>query len=264
MVLPNIDIINGITGLEIILSGYILGFILIFKHARKAPNNKVKKKIILRGVGIISVFQAWFGVSGSFVLILLGFPPLGFPGGNPNIGVLGYAWGPALGIPIWTWVAMDTLKEGRYKIPMKRIMTGIMAILSIAFAFLIYSNPSKYAKWQCPEEGGIDTGCLAGTGFRLPETGIRSTALILLFLMLVIMMILLGPTIIYSGLKMEDRSNKWRRYSLGIGLTMASLFGIIDAALGADELGGPIGLAIVKAFIFTSIFLIYEGVDKGT
>lgn len=44
MALPNIDILNGITGLEIILSGYILGFILIFKHARKAPNKKVEKK----------------------------------------------------------------------------------------------------------------------------------------------------------------------------------------------------------------------------
>ena len=47
MVLPNIDIINGVTGLEIILSGYILAFILIFKHARNAPNAKAKKGIIL-------------------------------------------------------------------------------------------------------------------------------------------------------------------------------------------------------------------------
>ncbi|MHA1932256.1 MAG: hypothetical protein ACW96X_06925 [Promethearchaeota archaeon] len=246
MVLPNIDIINGVTGLEIILCGYIFAFVLIFKHARRAPNNKVKKKIILRGIGILSVFHAWFGVSTSFVLILFGLPPLGFPTGDPNIGVLGYAWGPALGIPIWTWVAMDTFKEGRFKIP----MTAIMAILSVIFAILIYTDPGKYTKWVASPGG-------------LPETGIRSTALILLALMLVIMMVILGPTIIFSGSKLDDKSAKWRRYSLGFGLTMASLFGIIDAALGAEELG-LIGLAIVKAFIFTSIFLIYEGIDKGT
>jgi len=49
---------------------------------------------------------------------------------------------------------------------------------------------------------------------------------------------------------------------LGIGIIMGSFFGIIDAALGAEEIGF-IGLAIVKAGIFTSIFLIYEGIDKG-
>jgi len=250
MVIPNIDIINGVTGLEIILSGYLFAFVLFFRHARKAPNNKIRNKIILRGVGLLSVFHAWFGVSASFLLIIFGLNPLGYPTGDPNIGVLGYAWGPALGIPIWTYVAMDTLKEGRYKIPMKRIMTGIMAIISLIFAILIYSNPSKYTKWVASPGG-------------LPETGIRSHAMIVLGLMLVIMMVVLGPIIIHSGSKMDDKSAKWRRYSLGIGLTMASLFGIIDAALGAEELG-LIGLAIVKAFIFTSIFLIYEGIDKGT
>ena len=250
MVLPNIDIINGVTGLEIILSGYILAFILIFKHARKAPNAKVKKRIILRGVGMLSVFHAWFGTSASFVLMLLGLNPLGYPDGIPNVGVLGYAWGPALGIPIWAYIAMDTLKESRFKIPLKVIMTGIMSIIGIVFAFLIYTNPAKYTKWQASPGG-------------LPETGIRSTAMTLLALMLVIMMVVLGPIIIFNGSKKDDKSAKWRMYSMGIGLTIASLFGIIDAALGAEELGF-LGLAIVKAFIFTSIFLIYEGVDKGT
>ncbi|MHA2034987.1 MAG: hypothetical protein ACW98X_01050 [Promethearchaeota archaeon] len=245
MVLPNIDIINGVTGLEIILSGYIFAFILFFKHARRAPSNKVKKQIILRGVGILSVFQAWFGVSTSFALMVFGLPPLGYPAGDPNVGVLGYAWGPALGIPIWTYVAMETFKEGRYKIP----VTGFMAVLSLIFAILIYSNPSVNTKWEASPGG-------------LPETGIRGLALVLLFIMLVIMMILLGPIIMNSGRKMDNKSAKWRRYSMGIGLSLASLFGIIDAAFGAEDFG-LIGLAIVKAFIFTSIFLIYEGIDKG-
>ncbi|MHA2281262.1 MAG: hypothetical protein ACXAC5_10450 [Promethearchaeota archaeon] len=250
MVLPNIDIINGVTGLEIILSGYILAFILFLKHARKAPNAIVQKKIILRGIGLFSVFQAWFGVSASFILILLGLNPLGYPDGDPNVGVLGYAWGPALGIPIWTYVALDTYKESSYKKKVRTLVTIFMAILSLIFAILIYTNPSGNTKWEASPGG-------------LPETGIRGLALALLFVMLVTMMIFLGPTIIYSGLKMEDKSAKWRRYSLGIGLTMASLFGIIDAAFGAEDFG-LIGLAIVKAFIFTSIFLIYQGVDKGT
>ena len=64
MVLPNIDILNGITGLEIIISGYLLGFILIFKHARRAPNVELKKKIIIRGIGLIAVYHSWFGVNG--------------------------------------------------------------------------------------------------------------------------------------------------------------------------------------------------------
>ena len=246
MVLPNIDIINGLTGLEIILSGYILAFILIFKHARRAPNNKVRRKIILRGVGIFSVFQAWFGVSASFVLMIVGLPPLG-----PYIGVLGYAWGPAIGIPIWTYVALDTYKESSYKKRVQIFMTVFMAIISLIFAILVYTDPSKYTKYNVSPIGG------------LPETGIKSTAMTLLAVLLVIMMVFLGPTIMHSGSKMDDKSAKWKRYSLGFGLTMASFAGIIDAALGADELG-LIGLAIVKAFIFTSIFLIYEGVDKGS
>jgi hypothetical protein len=252
MVLPNIDIINGVSGLEIILCGYILAFVLIFKHARKAPNAKVKKRIILRGVGMFSVYQAWFGTSTSFVLMMLGLPPLGWPNGIPNVGVLGYAWGPALGIPIWSYVAMDTLKESSYKKRVQIFVTLFMVIISLIFVFLIYTDfsiPAKYTKWQASPGG-------------LPETGIRSTALYLLVLMLVIMMIFLGPSMIYSGRRMDDRGAKWKRYSIGVGLTLASLFGIIDAGLGADELGF-LGLAIVKAFIFTSIFLIYEGVDKG-
>ena len=117
MALTNIDILNGLTGLEIIVSGYILGFILIFKHARKAKNAELKKKIILRGIGLIAVYHSWFGVSASFVLMLLGLPPLGAPDGNPNVGVLAYAWGPALGTVIWAWIASEFYKEGRYQKP---------------------------------------------------------------------------------------------------------------------------------------------------
>ena len=63
-----------------------------------------------------------------------------------------------------------------------------------------------------------------------------------------------------TGKKMDDKSAKWKKYSLGGGITMLSFFGIIDAAVSGLPL---IGLAIVKAFIFTSIFLIYEGIEKG-
>jgi len=248
MAIPNIDILNGVTGLEIILSGYILGFILIFKHGRKAPNKKLKKNILLSGIGLIGLFQAWFGVSGSFVLMLLGLPPLGYPAGDPNVGVLAYAWGPALGIPIWAYLASDYLKDGRYKIP----ITGIFVILSIVFAFMIYAFPNGTTEisssWNPSEGGG------------LPETGIRGLALYSLAAMLVIMMVFLGPIIIISGLKLEDKSAKWRRLMFGIGIVMGSFFGIIDAGVSGLPL---IGLAIVKAGIFTSIFLIYEGIDKG-
>ena len=240
MVLPNIDILNGITGLEIILSGYILGLILIFKHARKAPNKKIKKNLLLSGIGMIGLFQAWFGVSASFTLILLGLPPLGDP-----FQVFVYAWGPAIGVPIWAYIASGLFKKGRYKIP----ITGIFVILSIIFAVLIYTFPSTFTKWVASPGG-------------LPETGIRGIALYTLGGMLVIMMVLLGPIVIISGLKLEDKSAKWRRLLLGIGIIMGSFFGIIDAALGQPEIG-LIGLAIVKAGIFTSIFLIYEGIDKG-
>jgi len=75
-------------------------------------------------------------------------------------------------------------------------------------------------------------------------------------------MVFLGPITIISGLKLEDKSAKWRRFMFGFGIIMGSLFGIIDAALGAEDIG-LVGLAIVKAGIFTSIFLIYEGIDKG-
>ena len=245
MVLPNIDILNGITGLEIIVSGYLLGFILIFKHARRAPTVELKKKIILRGIGLIAVYHSWFGVSASFFLMIFGLPPLGYPDGNPNIGVLGYAWGPALGTVIWTYIAAEFYKEGRYKIP----ITGFIAIFAIIFAILIYGDPVHTTSWEASPGG-------------LPNTGISGAAMALLALMLVIMMIFLGPSIMNSGRKMDDKSLKWKRYSLGGGLTILSFFGIIDAALGAEDLG-LIGLAMVKAFIFTSIFLIYEGVDKG-
>jgi len=244
MALPNIDILNGITGLEIILSGYILGFILIFKHARKAPNKKVKKNIILSGIGLITLFQAWFGVSASFLLMVLGFPPLGYPAGDPNIGVLAYAWGPAIGVPIWAYITSNLFKKGRYKIP----ITGIFVVLSIIFAVMIYTFPSISTSWNPSEGGG------------LPETGIRGIALYTLGIMLIIMMVLLGPIAIISGLKLEDKSAKWKRFMYGAGIIMGSLFGIIDAGVSGLPL---IGLAIVKAGIFTSIFLIYEGIDKG-
>ncbi|MHA1234763.1 MAG: hypothetical protein ACTSQL_06725 [Promethearchaeota archaeon] len=244
MALPNIDILNGITGLEIILSGYILGFILIFKHARRTPNKKVKRNIILSGIGLISLFQAWFGVSASFLLMLLGFPPLGYPAGDPNVGVLAYAWGPALGVPIWAYIASDLFKKGRYKIP----ITGIFVVLSIIFVIMIYTFPSISTSWNPSEGGG------------LPETGIRGLALYTLGVMLVIMLVFLGPIAILSGLKLDNKSAKGRRLLLGVGIMMGSFFGIIDAGVSGLPL---IGLAIVKAGIFTSIFLIYEGIDKG-
>ncbi|MFW9901771.1 MAG: hypothetical protein ACFFDY_10865 [Candidatus Thorarchaeota archaeon] len=243
MSLPNIDIINGLTGLEIIAAGYILAFILIFKHARKATDVKVKKRIILSGIGLLSVFHAWFGVSASFLLMIFGFPPLGYPDGDPNIGVLGYAWGPALGATIWAYIASDLFKDGRYKIP----ITGIVAILSIIFAILIYSNPSTFTSWEASPSG-------------LPSTGIRGAALAILAVVLVIMMVILGPAILHSGKTLDNKSDKWRRYSMGLGVMFVSLFGIIDAGVSDLPL---IGLAIVKASIFTSIFLIYEGIDKG-
>ncbi|MFX0105718.1 MAG: hypothetical protein ACFE75_09520, partial [Candidatus Hodarchaeota archaeon] len=145
---------------------------------------------------------------------------------------------------IWAYIASDLFKEGRYKIP----ITVIVAILSIIFAILIYSFPSIYTSWKASPEGG------------LPSTGIRGFALVILGVVLVIMMVILGPAIIISGSKLEDKSAKWRRFSMGIGVTMVSLFGIIDAGVSDLPL---IGLAIVKAFIFTSIFLIYEGIEKG-
>jgi len=244
MVLPNIDILNGISGLEIIVCGYILGFILIFKHARKAPNNELKKKIAIRGIGLISLYHSWFGVSASFLLMILGLNPLGYPDGDPNVGVLGYAWAPALGAIIWAYVASESIKEGRYKLP----ITGIIAVIGIIFALLIYLDPSHSTFWEASPGG-------------LPETGIRGAALALLALMAIIIMVFLGPSIIYSGTKLDDKSAKWRRFSLGMGLTMFAFFGLIDAALSDLPL---IGLATIKAFIFTSIFLMYEGIDKGT
>ncbi|NHJ21634.1 MAG: hypothetical protein EAX91_11870 [Candidatus Lokiarchaeota archaeon] len=244
MTLPNIDIINGLTGLEIIVTGYILGFFLIFKHARKATDVKVKKRLILSGIGLISVFHSWFGVSASFLLMILGFPPLGYPAGDPNIAVLAYAWGPALGGTIWAWIALDLFKKGRLKIP----ITAIVAILSVIFVILIYSNPSTFTSWKASPSG-------------LPSTGIRGAALALLAVVLIIMVVILGPIILFSASKLEDKSAKWRRYSMGIGVMLVSLLGIIDAGLSDIPL---IGLAIIKASIFTSIFLIYEGIDKGS
>ena len=176
--------------------------------------------------------------------MILGFPPLGYPDGDPNIAVLGYAWGPALGGTIWAYIASDLFKKGRYKIP----ITAIVAILSIIFAILIYSNPSTYTSWEASPSG-------------LPSTGIRGVALVLLGVVLVIMMVILGPTILFSASTLDDKSAKWRRYSMGIGVMFVSLFGIIDAGLSDIPL---IGLAIIKASIFTSIFLIYEGIDKGS
>ena len=241
MVLPNIDILNGITGLEIILSGYILGFILIFKHARKAPNKKVKKNLLLSGIGMIGLFQAWFGVSASFFLMVLGFDAL--PGSPINVQVFSYAWGPTIGVPIWAYITSSLFKKGRYKIH----ITGIFVILSIIFAVFVYFVPGS-TSWHASPTG-------------LPETGIRGVALYTLGIMLIIMMVFLGPITIISGLKLEDKSAKWRRFMFGLGIIMGSLFGIVDAGVSGLPL---IGLAIVKAGIFTSIFLIYEGIDKGT
>ncbi len=241
MVLPNIDILNGITGLEIILSGYILGFILIFKHARKAPNKKVKKNLILSGIGLITLFQAWFGVSASFTLMVLGFDAL--PGSPINVQVFSYAWGPTIGVPIWAYITSSLFKKGRYKMP----ITGIFLILSIIFAVFVYFVPGS-TSWHASPSG-------------LPETGIRGIALYTLGIMLIIMMVFLGPIAIISGLKIEDKSAKWKRFMFGFGIIMGSLFGTIDAGVSGLPL---IGLSIVKAGIFTSIFLIYEGIDKGT
>jgi len=240
MALPNIDILNGITGLEIIISGYLLGLILIFK-ARKAPNKEVKKRLLLSGIGIISLFQAWFGVSASFFLMVLGFDAL--PGSPINVQVFSYAWGPTIGVPIWAYITSSLFKKGRYKIH----ITGIFVILSIVFAVFVYFVPGSTSYHASP------------TG--LPETGIRGVALGTLGIMLIIMMVFLGPIAIISGLKLEDKSAKWRRFMFGFGIIMGSLFGIVDAGVSGLPL---IGLAIVKAGIFTSIFLIYEGIDKGT
>ena len=240
MALPNIDILNGITGLEIIISGYILGLLLIFKHARKAPNKQAKKNLLLSGLGMIGLFQAWFGVSASFFLMVLGFDAL--PGTPINVQVFSYAWGPAIGVPIWAYITSSLFKKGKFKIP----ITGIFVVLSIVFAVFIYIVPGG-TSWHASPGG-------------LPETGIRGVALYTLGIMLIIMMVFLGPITIISGFKLEDSSAKWKRFMFGFGIIMGSLFGIIDAGVSGLPL---IGLAIVKAGIFTSIFLIYEGIDKG-
>jgi len=173
--------------------------------------------------------------------MVLGFDAL--PGNPINVQVFSYAWGPTIGVPIWAYITSSLFKKGRYKMP----ITGIFLILSIIFAVFVYFVPGS-TSWHASPSG-------------LPETGIRGVALYTLGIMLIIMMVFLGPIAIISGLKIEDKSAKWKRFMFGFGIIMGSLFGIIDAGVSGLPL---IGLAIVKAGIFTSIFLIYEGIDKGT
>lgn len=239
MVLPNVDIISGLTSLEIIVCGYILGLLLIFKHARKSTNKEKRKTLIIAGIGLIGVFHAWFGSATSFLLISLGLQPLG-----QLTAVLGYAWGPSLGGVMWAYIASNLIKNGRYKIP----ITGFVTIMCIIFFIMVYAFPKDFTFYNLSPEGG------------LPSSGFRGPALIILGLILIIMLVFLGPAIIFSGYKIEEKGARWRRLSMGIGVTMASFFGIIDAAVSDIPL---ISLVIVKAFIFTSVFLIYEGVDKG-
>jgi uncharacterized membrane protein HdeD (DUF308 family) len=240
MVLPNIDIISGLTGLEIIVSGYLFAIILLVRHARRAPNKKLRNRIIISAVGLIGVYHSWFGSAANFISLSLGFQALG-----PVVSVLGYAWGPALGATIWMYIASESIKNGRFKIP----LTLLAAILSVSFIILVYANPLEFAFYRPSPEGG------------LPSSGFRGVAMALLAVLLIIMLIFMGPAFIISGLKKEDKSNKWRNISMGVGAMMLSLFGIIDAAVSDIPL---ILLVVVKAFIFTSVFLLYEGIDKGT
>jgi hypothetical protein len=240
MVLPNIDIISGLTGLEIVVSGYLLAIYLLVRHARRAPNEKVRNRLILTAIGVIGVYHSWFGSASNFVSLSLSGQALGL-----EVAVLGYAWGPALGATIWMYLASDSIRDGLYKKP----LTIFAAILSLIFVLLVYALPNTFVKYV-PSAGG------------LPSSGFRSIALVLLGTLLIIMLVVMGPAFIYSGLKNEDKTVKWRNFSMGAGIMMLSLFGLIDAGLGAEELG-LVGLVVVKAFIFTSIFLIYEGIDKG-
>lgn len=240
MTLPNIDIISGLTGLEIIVSGYLCAFYLLFRHARRAPNKKVKNRIILSAIGLIGVYHSWFGSAANFLSLSFGFQALG-----PVISVLGYAWGPALGAIIWMYIASESIKDGRFRIP----LTLLTALLSVSFLILVYTNPLEFTFYRPSPEGG------------LPSSGFRGMAMALLGVILVIMLVFMGPAFIITGLKKEDNAAKWRSISMGVGTMMLSLFGIIDAAVSDIPL---ILLVVVKAFIFTSVFLLYEGIDKGT
>lgn len=239
MGLSNVDIISGLTGLEIIATGYICAFILFLKHAKTATDKKVKIKIILSGFAILGLFHAWFSVASGFLLLSFGYQPLGQ---IPSL--LGYAWGPALAIPIWVYLVSDTIKEGRYKIH----ITSIVALMSISFLILVYSDPLTFTFYNPSSEGG------------LPDSGFEGMAYILLALMLIIIMVFVGPVYISNGLKAKDKNIKLRNFSMGIGSILASFCGIIDAGFPDIPL---IIIAIIRALIFTAILLIYEGVDKG-
>jgi tetratricopeptide (TPR) repeat protein len=235
--LSNIDIVSGITGLEIIICGYLLG-IKLLRQRKHALDERMRKKLTLSGIFIIVLYHSWFSVASGFLLLALGSYPLGQV---PSI--LGYAWGPAIGIPIWTFLAFNRSKEEENKY----FVTGLVSIIGLGFFILVYTNPLQYTFYQASAVGG------------LPDSGFDDLAKFALVIMLLVIMLMVGPVFLNEGANSENPNNKWRNISMGAGAILFAFFAIIDAAV---ENVGVVSLAIIRAFIFTSVFLVYQGVEK--
>ncbi len=234
MGLPNIDIVSGVTSFEICVTGYLCGLVLLLVYAKRAPDRQVKIQMALMGIVFIAMWHPWFGVATGFFLVSAGQAALG----NPT-HVLVYAWAPAVAIPIWVGLTAKSIKGGRYTNP----ITAVITILGGIFALLVYVDPSNNIFY---------TSTVGG----LPDSGFIGGALALLGLMLLIVVFFVGITNLRLGLK-GDKTLKWKRVSAGLGAMMFGLFTLIDAGVENIDI---VTLSIVRAFIFTSAALVFQGV----
>lgn len=253
--LETLGIVAGVTALGVVLAGIIVGLLFILRSRR---DGKIDPQFVVTGFAIIFLGGSWYGVSGSFLAVLLSGNEL-FAGDTFGVHeyLILYAWAAAASVLLWLYLVFSLVKvEWRnYAVIIYAIPVAIMYILMYAiFPFkdstLDTSDPNEtvdrvddFAQVTIHKDSG------------LPDSQLLGIPRILMIFFILTLVIGIAGTFLWVSMKTQIAEIQWKARLVGSGLAAYGLLGAIDAFLSLDVLL----IIIVRLALISCFVTIYLG-----
>ncbi|MFX0114698.1 MAG: hypothetical protein ACFFB3_09125 [Candidatus Hodarchaeota archaeon] len=252
--LEMLGIVAGITALGVVLAGIIVGFLFIIRSRR---NGRIDPQFIITGFAVMFLGGSWYGVTGSFLAVLLTGEEL-FAGETLNVHLylMLYAWAAAASVILWLYLVFSLVK-----VEYRKYAVGIFAIPMLIFYGLMYIAFPLTDAETTTENGNITEKV---DGFAqitisedsgLPDSQLLGLPSIFMLFFILTLVIGIAGTFLWVSMKTHVVEIRWKARLIGTGLIAYGLFGAIDAFL---DLGVAL-IIIVRLALITSYVIIYLG-----
>lgn len=251
--LETLGIVAGVTALGVVLAGFIIGLLFII---RSKKDGKIDPQFIITGFAVMFLAGSWYGVTGSFLMVLLTGDGL-FKGETFDVHqyLMTYAWAAAASVMLWLYLVFSLVK-----VEWRRYAVGLFAIPMLIFYGLMYILfPLKDATlsengdriWKV--DGFAQTTISEDSG--LPDSQLLGIPRIFMAFFILALVVGIAGTFIWVSMKTQVDEIKWKARLVGIGLMSFGLVGAIDAFLDL----GVAPIIIVRVGLITSYIIIYLG-----